>query len=460
MKEEDQKETRKVARVMTTSKQVTEVQIFTETDRVRWARKARWEWTEESIWTDTMLTALENGVKGGKWFSLIDKTYRPNVLVEAWKRVKANKGAAGVDKISIKKFEANLNEYLTELGLELKTGNYHPKAVKRVYIPKEKSKLRGLGIPTVKDRIAQQAVKLAIEPIFEKEFLDISYGFRPKKGAKGAIAEVNRLIEEEYIWVVDADLQAYFDTIHHEKLMTKVKRKISDGRIIELIEKWLNNPIMEECKNWIPTEGTPQGGIISPLLANIYLHDLDVTIKDAGYKMIRYADDFVILTKTREEAEEALRIVQKWTTDHELILHPEKTHIGNCMKEGEGFDFLGYRFEKGTRWVRRKSIQRFRERIREKTSRVCGKAIKEVIKDINPTLRGWYNYFKDVTKYSLGTFDSFVRRRLRAIIERQNKKRSFGSGWANKRIPNKFFAELGLINMEDLQKLYFASQSR
>jgi RNA-directed DNA polymerase len=450
---------KKVATVMKPSKQVTEAPI-TEEERVRWTRRLKWEWAEASIWTDAMLTALDNGVKGGKWFSLIDKVHRPSVLMNAWKKVKANKGTAGVDRTSIKMFEANQDKYLAELEYELRTGTYQPKAVRRVYIPKDKGKFRPLGIPTVKDRIAQQAVKATIEPIFENEFLDTSYGFRPKRGAKEAIAEVSKLIEEGCIWVVDADLQAYFDTIPHDKLLNKISIHISDGRIIQLIEKWLEQPIMEECRNWIPTEGTPQGGVISPLLANIYLHDLDKTLEAAKYKMIRYADDFVILTKKKEEAEEALKVVQEWTIAHGLTLHPEKTKLGNCMVEGEGFDFLGYRFEGGTRWVRRKSIQRFRDRIKEKTSRICGQAIEYVIKEINPVLRGWYNYFKEVTKYTLGTFDSFVRRRLRAIVARQNKKRSFGAGWNNVRIPNKYFADRGLFNMEENQKLYIAGQSR
>lgn len=444
---------------MKTSKQVTEAQI-TDEEKDQWNRRFKWEWVEASIWTDPMLTALDNGVKGNKWFSLIDKVHRPKVLINAWYKVKANKGAAGVDRTSIKMFEAKQEKYLAELEHELKTGTYQPKAVRRVYIPKEKGKYRPLGIPTVKDRVAQQAVKMAIEPIFEKEFLDTSYGFRPKRGAKSAIKAVSELIEEGYIWVVDADLQAYFDTIPHDKLLSKISTRISDGRIIHLIKKWLEQPIMEECRNWIPIEGTPQGGVISPLLANIYLHDLDKTLADAKYKMIRYADDFVVLTKTKEDAESALRIVQEWVTAHGLTLHPEKTKLGNCMVEGEGFDFLGYRFEAGKRWIRRKSIQRFRDRIRKKTSRVCGQSIEYVIKQINPILRGWGNYFMDVTKYSLGTFDSFVRRRLRAIIERQNKKRSFGAGWSNVRIPNKFFAEKGLISMEELQNLYFACQPR
>lgn len=435
---------------MDTSKQVTEA------DKARWALRSRWLWAEGSIWTDAMLIALENGVKGGKWFSLIDKTYRPTVLMNAWDKVRANKGAAGVDKVTIQMFQAKQVQYLSELEHELRTGTYKPKAVRREYIPKEKGKFRPLGIPTIKDRIAQQAVKAAIEPIFEREFLDTSYGFRPNRGAKAAITEVSRLIEEGYVWVVDADITAYFDMISHEKLMDKVKRRISDGRITDLIEMWLKQSIMEGCKEWKPLEGTPQGGVISPLLANIYLHDLDILLREAKYKMIRYADDFVILTKSKNEAEQALALVSEWMTQHKLTLHPEKTHIGNCSVEGEGFEFLGYRFEAGTRWVRRKSIQRFRDRIRKETSRVCGKSIKQVIGKLNPILRGWSNYFRDVTKYTLGTFDSFVRRRLRAIIDRQNKKRTFGAGFSNMRIPNKFFADNGLFNMEDSQRLYFS----
>lgn len=443
---------------METSKQATDAYKVMEEERSRWARRFKWQWAEASIWTDTMLIALNNGVKGGKWFSLIDKVYRGETLRVAWLKVRANKGAAGVDNITIKKFEAKQDKYLKELELELKTGTYQPMAVKRVYIPKGQGKLRPLGIPGVKDRIAQQAVKMVLEPIFEKEFLDMSYGFRPNKGAQMAIAEVTGLIEEGYTWAVDADLQAYFDTIPHEKLMEKVERRISDGRVIETLRMWLKQEIMEECKKWVPTAGSPQGAVISPLLSNIYLHDLDVALTGAGYKMIRYADDFVILTKSQNEAKEALVLVQKWVDEHQLTLHPDKTHIGNCMVEGEGFEFLGYRFEAGTSWVRRKSIQKFRDRIRELTSRVGGISIQAVIEKLNPVLRGWSNYFKNVTKYTLGTFDSFVRRRLRAIIERQHKRRSFGAGWCNQKIPNKFFAGIGLFNMEDSQRQYLARQ--
>jgi RNA-directed DNA polymerase len=445
---------------METSKQATDAYGVTEEDRIRWARRLKWQWAEASIWTDAMLIALENGVKGGKWFSLIDKVYRGSTLEVAWQKVRANKGAAGVDKVTVKRFEINQAKYLKELEQELKTGTYQPMAVKRVYIPKGQGKMRPLGIPSIKDRVAQQAMKMVLEPIFENEFLDMSYGFRPNKGAQMALEEVSRLIKEGYTWVVDADLQAYFDTIPHEKLLAKVERRISDGRVIKVLEMWLKQEIMDECKKWVPTAGSPQGAVISPLLSNIYLHDLDVAITSAGYKMIRYADDFVILAQSQNEAEEALGLVQAWVAEHELILHPEKTHLGNCMVEGEGFEFLGYRFEGGTSWVRRKSIQKFRDRIRELTSRCGGKSIQEVIAKLNPVLRGWCNYFKEVTKYTLGTFDSFVRRRLRAIIERQHKRRSFGAGWCNQRIPNKFFADRALFNMEESQRAYLACQSR
>ncbi len=445
---------------METSKQATEAYVVTEKERVRWARQIKWNWAEATIWTETMLEALEKGVKGGKWFSLIDKVYRSTTLDAAWQKVRANKGAAGIDKITINMFEARPDKYLKELEHGLKTGTYQSKAVKRVYIPKEPGKERPLGIPVVIDRIAQQAVKMVLEPIFEKEFLAMSYGFRPNKGAHMAIEEVNRLIQEGYTWVVDADLQSYFDTISHEKLMAKVEKRISDGQIIKLLRMWLKQEITDECKRWVPTQGCPQGAVISPLLSNIYLHELDVAVTNAGYRMIRYADDFVILTKSQKEAEEALNVVQVWVAEHELILHPDKTHIGNCAVKGEGFEFLGYRFEAGTSWVRRKSIQKFRDRIREVTGRNCGMSINSVILKLNPILRGWCAYFKGVTKYTLGTFDGFVRRRLRAIIERQNKRRSFGAGWCNQKIPNKFFADNGLVKMEDLQRQYLACQSR
>lgn len=420
----------------------------------------RWEWVEATIWTDNMLIALENGVKGRKWFSLIDKVYKENTLRLAWEKVQKNRGASGVDKVTIERFQVKSIDYLKELQKELKEGTYRPQAIRRVYIPKEKGKVRPLGIPTIKDRIAQQAVKMVLEPILEREFLDVSYGFRPKRGAQEAIQRVNELLREGYTWVVDADLQAYFDTIPHKRLMMKLETSISDGRILELIEKWLEQDILEENKRWTPIKGSPQGAVISPLLANLYLHDLDCLITDNEFKMVRYADDFVILTKSREAAECALQLVKEWTNQNELTLHPEKTHVGNCLNEGEGFEFLGYRFEAGKTWVRNKSSQRFRDKIKEITKRTCGKALNQIITTLNPVLRGWSEYFKNVTKYTLGTFDSFVRRRLRSILQRQNKKRRWGAGYANMRWPNQYFADHGLFTMEAYQIQWLASQPR
>lgn len=437
---------------METSKQATEAKQTTE-DKVKMTRRMKWMWAEASIWTDAMLAALENGVKGETWFSLIDKVYRASTLRTAWQKVKANRGSAGVDKMTVSKFDKNQSKYLKELEDELKKNTYQPQAVRRVYIPKGQGKMRPLGIPAVKDRIVQQAVKMVLEPIFEKEFLDMSYGFRPNRGAQMAISQVNLWIKGGYTWCVDADVQAYFDTIPHEKLMAKVKQRISDGRILDLITMWLNQEVMEECKSWVPTSGTPQGAVISPLLSNIYLHDLDQLVTKAGFKMVRYADDFVILTRSQEEAKEALELVRTWVNENGLTLHPDKTHVGNCLVEGEGFDFLGYRFEAGKTWVRNKSSQKFRDRVRELTSKLGGKPIHVVIAVLNPVLRGWSNYFKWVTKYTLGTFDSFVRRRLRAIVEYQkHKRRCYGAGTSNQRIPNKFFADLGLFNMEEYQR--------
>ncbi len=449
-----------------------EITFSTEEEKIKFAiykkkvevelLRMRWEWVEASIWTDSMLTALENGVKGGKWFSLYDKVYAEKTLQIAWQKVKRNKGAAGVDKVSIHRFTKHADKYLEKLRKELIEGTYKPLDVKRVNIPKEKGKTRPLGIPAVIDRIAQAAVKLLIEPIFEKIFLPMSFGFRPGRGAKDALREVDLTIKEGYTWVVDADLQSYFDTIPHDKLMAKIECHISDGKVLKLIRQWLEQGILEDGKSWIPTQGTPQGGVLSPVLANLYLHDLDVRITKAGFKMVRYADDFVILTKSKDEAESALLLVRGWVAENGLTLHPDKTHIGDCMQEGQGFDFLGYRFEGGKRWVRQKSILKFRETIRQKTGRLRSGSISEIIKDVNKTLKGWYQYFKHVTKWGLETFDGFVRRRLRAImLKRMKKKKGFGKNRkAHTKWPNEFFAKHGIFTMESHRCQEVAGRSR
>ena len=409
------------------------------------------EWIETSIWTRNMLTALGNGVKGGKWFSLIDKVYSLKTLNIAWEQVKSNRGSAGIDRVSIEKFEYKAQIYLQELEQSLKEQSYNPQPVKRVYIPKAGGKKRPLGIPVVKDRIVQTAIKMVIEPIFEKEFLDMSYGFRPQRGCKDALREVDHLLKDGYLWVVDADLQSYFDTIPHDSLMSLLEMRISDKPLLNLIQKYLKQNIIDGVKNWIPTAGTPQGAVLSPLLANIYLHPMDVMLTNLGLKVVRYADDFVILSKTQKEAEIALEKVKEWVNEVGLTLHPDKTHIGNASIKGQGFEFLGYRFEAGKRFVRKKSLKSFRDKVRAKTKRSRSGSINEIIADLNPMLRGWFEYFKHAYKTTFNSNDGFVRRRLRAILlKRNNKKKCFGKNLnAHKQYRNTYFAKLELFTSHE-----------
>ena len=418
-----------------------------------------WSWVEACVWNERMLAALDNGVKGGKWFSLIDKVYRSATLEAAWRKVAANAGAAGVDRQSVEQFGARAQVYLGELEATLKAGTYQPLAVLRVEIPKGPGKLRPLGIPAVKDRIVQTAVKLVMEPIFEREFLDTSYGFRPGRGCKDALREVDRLLKEGYTHVVDADLRSYFDTIPHAQLMGRVGERVSDGRILELIEAFLHQDIVKGVERWTPVGGTPQGAVISPLLANLYLHPLDCLMRENGYRMVRYADDFVVLCQTAEEAQAGLAKVQTWVEENGLTLNPDKTHVGDCREQGQGFDFLGYRFEAGQRWVRRKSMQAMRDRIRAKTGRTRGDSLAFIIAELNPMLRGWYEYFRHAHPWTYSGLDGFIRRRLRSLRRKQQKHSGTGRTLADhKRWPNAFFAELGLFTMTEAHAL--ASQSR
>lgn len=416
-------------------------------------------WVEASIWTERMLAALENGVKGGKWFSLIDKVARQRTLEIAWQKVAANKGAAGVDGQSIERFGYKASAYLEELSESLKSGTYRPQPVKRVEIPKGPGKTRPLGIPAVKDRIVQTALKLVIEPIFEKEFEETSFGFRPGRGCKSALREVDRLIKNGCTHVVDADLASYFDTIVHDRLMALVETRISDGRVLDLIRGYLKQDIISGLKRWTPIGGTPQGAVISPLLANLYLHPLDRLMRSKGYRMVRYADDFVVMCPSPDTAQSALAVISAWVAANGLTLHPDKTHVGDCTVPGQGFEFLGYRFEAGRRWVRRKSLNALRDRIRTKTRRTRGNSLKHIIEDLNPMLRGWFGYFKHANSNVFKSVDGFIRRRLRSVLRKQQKRP--GMGHCRKdhtRWPNAFFAERGLFTMTEAHAL--ASQSR
>jgi len=307
--------------------------------------RARWTWAEAAVWSERMLTALEQGVKGGKWFSLIDKVYRPANLGNAFARVKAHEGAAGVDHQTIEMFEQHLEANLEYLASALKDGSYRPQALRREWIAKPgSSEKRPLGIPTVRDRVVETAMRAVLEPIFERDFAEHSYGFRPKRGCKDALRRVNYLMKQGHNWVVDADLKSYYDTIPREPLLARVQEQVADGPVLALIAAYLQQGVMEGMKLWQPEAGTPQGAVISPLLSNIYLNPMDHLMAARGFEMVRYADDFVIMCRSEAEAQQALALVQQWTVGAGLTLHPEKTRIVDATQPG-GFDFLGYHFD-------------------------------------------------------------------------------------------------------------------
>jgi len=292
----------------------------------------------------------------------------------------------------------------------------------------------------------QTALKMTIEPVFEVQFRQGSYGFRPGRGCKDALREVDRLLKEGYTHVVDADLKSYFDTIPHDRLMARVGETISDGRVLKLIDGFLKQEIMSDMARWQPTTGTPQGAVLSPLLANIYLHPLDLLMEQNGRRMVRYADDFVILCRTKDEAEAALREIGAWTAANGLTLHPDKTRVADSRQPGQGFEFLGYRFEAGHRFVRKKSLKAFKDKVRAKTKRSRGDSLARIIADLNPALRGWFGYFKHATPTLFRNLDRFVRRRLRAVLRKQDKRPGFGRCKADHlRWPNAFFETQGLF---------------
>lgn len=412
--------------------------------------RARWAWVEPSVWTERMLTALEAGVKGGKWFSLMDKVYALANLRAAFAEVKANGGAAGVDNQTVEMFERHREENLGKLSQSLEDGSYRPQAVRRVWIPKPGStEKRPLGIPTVRDRVVQAALRHVMEPIFERDFAEQSYGFRPNRGCKDALGRVDQLLKAGYTWVVDADLKSYFDTIPHPQLVERVREKVSDGRVLELLEAYLTQKVMETAKSWTPEGGTPQGAVISPLLSNLYLNPLDQQMAQQGSEMVRYADDFVILCRSQGEAEAALEQVRQWAEQAGLELHPVKTRIVDATERG-GFDFLGYHFERGMKWPREKSLRKFKDTIRAKTRRTHGQSLKAIVNDVNRSLRGWFEYFKQSHQTTFRPLDAWVRMRLRSILRQRQGKSGRGRGSDHQRWPNAFFVKQGLNPLMNL----------
>ncbi len=410
-------------------------------------------WAKPVVWSERMLAALERGVQGNAWYTLIDKVYQMRNLEEAYERVRRNGGSAGVDQVSVDKFGKRKQEELNKLATGIKTGSYRPEAIKRVYIPKAGGGRRPLGIPTVRDRIVQTAIRQVIEPIFEKEFLSCSYGFRPGRGCKDALREVDELLKQGNTVVVDADIKGFFDAINQDKLIELVGERIKDSEVIDLIQRFLKQGIDENGHELEPAmEGTPQGGVISPLLANIYLHQLDKIMTKQGYQIIRYADDFVILCKTQQEAEQALSLVQDVMRTIELKLHPDKTHIVDMGNLDAAFEFLGYRFHnhkgKTVRYPRSKSRNKLRDKVRTLTPRLSGQSMKTIIGEINRVTNGWFEYYKHSSNCAFNSEDSWIRSRLRSILSRRRKTGTRNRyGLAHFRWPNRYFIDRGLFCM-------------
>ena len=394
------------------------------------------------------MAALEKGVQGGKWFSLMDKVWKMENLQSALRQVERNQGGAGVDGQSCEAYHKASPQRLPQLQAKLKQGAYQPKPVKRVWIPKLGSKeLRPLGIPTVEDRVVQTALRNVLEPIFEHTFAEHSYGFRPGRGAKQALRRVDQLLNTGHHWVVDADLKGYFDSIPQDKMMAAVEAQIADGAVLKLIGQMLRQGVMESGKGWQPTEtGTPQGAVVSPLLANIYLNPLDQYMVRQGRQMVRYADDFVILCQNQQEAQEVLEQVRQWTQAAGLTLHPTKTRIVDASQKG-GFDFLGYHFERGYRWPRKKSLDKFKETIREKTRSGRPGSLSDIIREINHSARGWFEYFKHSQNTVFQPLDGWMRQRLRRILRRRHTGSNRAACRDHKRWPVTYFAERGLISL-------------
>jgi RNA-directed DNA polymerase len=404
-----------------------------------------------------------------KWHSLIDKVYALRNLQSAWERVRANGGAPGRDGMTIEKYAEDAEQRLQRLSQELRAKTYRPQPVRRVFIPKSGGGQRPLGIPTIRDRIVQQALAQVLGPIFEAKFSSRSHGFRPGRGCATALQVVDRAVRHGYEWVVDADIQSFFDTVDHERLLAALNEEVADGSVLKLIRRILQAGVsLPETAEIEPTElGTPQGGPLSPLLANVYLHAFDTVVVQAGYGLVRYADDFVIFAKSESEAVAALELARSVLEGHwGLRLHPEKTRVVSVTR---GFEFLGYhyyadrdgRLRKG---VRRKSVQRFRERIRQLAPRLRNQRLpkskaatptrlarngrlREMIQQINRFLKGWHWYFKAVwgSQSYFRSFDEYVRRRIRMALTGRVRL-----GWWNAWISPAVLQQLGLISLIEL----------
>lgn len=397
-----------------------------------------------------MMEALATRVE---WYSLIDKVVDLASLWRGWQRVEANAGAAGVDRVSVERFARTAPERLRRLGEELKTGSYRPHAVRRVEIPKSDGGRRPLGIPTVTDRVVQASVLEVIEPIFESRFEPSSYGFRSGRGCKDALRDVQQALDAGLLHVVDADLKSYFDSIPHAGLLARLHERIKDGSVLRLIERFLQQQVLSEVSSWTPEAGTPQGAVLSPLLANVYLHPLDVWMREAGYRMVRYADDFVVLCESAEAAQAGLERIRQWVTAAGLIMHPEKTRIADLSQSGGHFDFLGYRFlasAKGGvgRTIKPKKLKALRARLADLTPRSNGVSTATLVTRLNAWLRGVFAYFRHADRRVLANLDAHVRYRLRRIFSKRRGMAGCAKRWKVHQLwRNTYFTALGLFSL-------------
>lgn len=409
------------------------------------------------------------------WYSLYDKIYAKSNLEKAFSLVKKNKGAPGVDKVTIKMYEQKLEDNLEVLQEKLKSKTYRPKPVRRKMIEKDNGKMRPLGIPTVEDRVVQAAIRNILEPIFEADFLPCSYGFRPGISAHMALDKVTEHLEDGNHYVIDADLQSYFDTIPHDKLEQQIRNRVTDGSVIKLIRQFLKAGVLEGELYQDTPEGAPQGGVLSPLLSNIYLHQLDQLMTERGHRIVRFADDFIILCRSQKGAERVMKGVKVFLEKElGLTVNQDKTKVVNSEKEP--FTFLGYEFIGNIRRIDPKKEAKFKNRVKEITRRNQTVNIKTLIDErLNPYLRGWANYFRHGNvKTKFKTWDSWIRRRLRMIQLRSWKKvknlhrllrkkgwreenlrgirmfawRSSKSPMVHAALDNNFFTDLGLVNLE------------
>ena len=391
-------------------------------------------------------------IKKRKWYSLYDKVYTEENLKKAWDKVRRNKGAGGIDRVDIATFSKGEENNLREIHRLLKAKKYKPTELKRTYIPKSKTEKRPLGIPTIKDRIVQQALLNILEPIFEVKFHNDSYGFRPYRSAHQAIKEVKKSISEGKEWIVEVDIRKYFDTVRHEILLEKLNEEVSDGSVLKLIKSFLRSGVMEEGVKIQTEEGTPQGGVISPILANIYLNEFDWQMSDEGYKVVRYADDLVVMCSDKEEAIKAYEKIQEIVEDKlKLKIHEGKTRILN--HRDERFEFLGFSFHWKYLLIRKKSLEKFKDKVREVTRRQQPRNVKEVIQRLNYVLRGFANYFRiGNVKYTMRDLDGWVRMRIRCFIEKRKRMH-----YQSFEYRNTLLKSYGLISMMEIKINYDSS---